>query len=324
MVYLAIGTLLALAIALGFLMSSDDARQDDAPTSAPLIKSAKKLGALKMPTLYRYTKDLSLLASRGELDPVVGRDAEIRRVIQILSRRTKNNPILIGEAGVGKTAIVEGLAQTLLANIWQEPLSSKRVLSLDLSALLAGTKFRGEFEKRLKAVSNEIVAAERQIILFIDEIHTLANAGEATGGIGAADTLKPSLARGELQVVGATTPKEYVTDIKHDTTLARRFQPVMINEPTLKQAVQILEALKPRYSSYHGVVISDEAITKAVQLSAKQIKNRRLPDKAIDVMDEAASLVKMNSVMDPSFKGKPTVRPKDIQAVIKDWSRSTI
>lgn len=325
MIYFAIGSLLAMAVALGFLMStSDESNGTTPPSSAPLIKSAKKLGALKMPTLYRYTKDLSLLASRGELDPVVGRDTEIRRVIQILSRRTKNNPILIGEAGVGKTAIVEGLAQTLLSNIWQEPLSSKRVLSLDLSSLLAGTKFRGEFEKRLKAVSNEIVAAERQIILFIDEIHTLANAGEATGGIGAADTLKPSLARGELQVVGATTPKEFISNIKHDSTLARRFQPVMINEPTQKQAIMILEALKPRYSAYHGVIITREAIAKAVQLSARNIKGRRLPDKAIDVMDEAASLVKMNAVMDPTKKGKPTVLPKDVESVINDWAKATI
>ena len=323
MIYLAIGLLLVFAVAIGFLMSSSEGTATAKSTAVPLIASSKKFGTLKMPTLYRYTKDLSLLASKGELDPVVGRDKEIRRVIQILSRRTKNNPILIGEAGVGKTAIIEGLAQTLLSTIWDDSLSSKRVLSLDLSSLLAGTKFRGEFEKRLKAVSNEIVAAERQIILFIDEIHTLANAGEATGGIGAADILKPSLARGELQVAGATTPKEFSTHIKFDTTLARRFQPVLIKEPTIKQAITILEALKPRYSTYHSVHITSEAINKAVTLSAKMIKGRRLPDKAIDVIDEAASLAKMEAVMTPK-NSAPKVTPKDVEAVLRDWKSSEI
>lgn len=324
MVIIAIVLLVILAGVIGILMGSESSQKKMGET-IPKIHSAKKLRTLRMPTLYRYSKDLTLLASRGELDPVVGRDKEIKRVIQILSRRTKNNPILIGEAGVGKTAIAEGLAQTLLSNIWEDNLSSKRVLSLDLSSLLAGTKFRGEFEKRLKAVSDEIVASERQIILFIDEIHTLANAGEATGGIGAADTLKPSLARGELQVVGATTPLEFQTHIKNDATLARRFQPVLVKEPTIAGAIMILEALKPRYSNYHGVEITGDAIKKAVTLSAKKIKGRRLPDKAIDVIDEAASLAKLNAVLSPpSGGGKPKVTPKDIESVIADWAASEI
>lgn len=324
MVYISIGVLIFLAGILTVVMKAERSEKQEDLTPPP-IRSSKKLGTLRTPTLYRYSRDLSLLASRGELDPVVGRDKEIQRVIQILSRRTKNNPILIGEAGVGKTAIAEGLAQTLLSNIWKESLSSKRVLSLDLSSLLAGTKFRGEFEKRLKAVSDEIVAAERKIILFIDEIHTLASAGEATGGIAAADTLKPSLARGELQVVGATTPVEYATHIKHDTTLARRFQPVLINEPTLEKAITILEALKPRYSEYHGVAITKEAIKAAVTLSASKIKGRRLPDKAIDVIDEAASFAKLNSVLNPPIDGAmPKVTRKDIETVIADWVVSEI
>jgi len=321
---MAIGALLIAALLIGFLMTSD---QKIKPIrSAPvLIKKAGKLTPLKTRTLYLYSKDLSLLASKGELDPVVGRDEEIKRVIQTLSRRTKNNPILIGLAGVGKTAIVEGLAQTLLSKIWQSSLSSKRVLSLDLSSLLAGTKFRGEFEKRLKAVSDEIVAAERQIILFIDEIHTLANVGEATGGIGAADILKPSLARGELQVVGATTPKEYQDHIKLDSTLARRFQPIIVKEPTKKEAITILEALKPRYSAYHEVEITAAAIKSAVELSTKYIKGRQLPDKAIDVMDEAASFVKLNKVVG-STKSEtiPKVLPKHVESVISIWSESQI
>lgn len=321
MVYFYIILLLVLASAVAFLSFSSG--EGIMPIRLSHGKSrSKRLKSLRLPTLSQYAKDLTFMASRGELDPVVGRDKEIRRVIQILSRRTKNNPILIGKAGVGKTAIVEGLAQTLLSNIWQSDLSSKRVLSLDISGLLAGTKFRGEFEKRLKRVANEIIAAQRSIILFIDEIHTLAGAGEATGGIGAADILKPALARGDLQVVGATTPKEYDDKIKRDSTLARRFQPVFVREPTMQESINILSALKPRYSSYHEVRINNDAIVKAVELSMKYIKERHLPDKAIDVMDEAASLVKLNSRIYPMQDNKlPEVMPADIEKVIKEWTK---
>lgn len=322
MFYLYVIILLVLALAIAMLTVSSNVRLPSVQLFHDKGKSKKKLHPLRLPTLSQYARDLTMLAGRGELDPVVGRDREIRRVIQILSRRTKNNPILIGKAGVGKTAVVEGLAQTLLSNIWQSSLSSKRVLSLDISSLLAGTKFRGEFEKRLKRVANEIIAAQRSIILFIDEIHTLAGAGEATGGIGAADILKPALARGDLQVVGATTPNEYNEKIKQDSTLARRFQPVLIKEPNMQETINILSALKPRYSSYHEVIISNDAIVRAVELSIKYIKGRHLPDKAIDVMDEAASLVKLNARIHPSPKDKlPEVTPADIEKVVKEWAK---
>ncbi|MBV8778146.1 MAG: AAA family ATPase [Alphaproteobacteria bacterium] len=243
--------------------------------------------------LAKYSRDLTEEAKNGKLDPVIGRDDEIRRTIQVLARRTKNNPVLIGEPGVGKTAVVEGLAQRLAARDVPEGLKNRRVLALDLTQLVAGAKFRGEFEERLKAVLAEIQAAEGRIIVFIDELHMLVGAGRIDGAIDASNMLKPALARGELRCIGATTPDEYRRYIEKDAALARRFQPVTIDEPSSDDAVSILRGLKERYEVHHGVRITDAAIVAAVQLSARYIGDRRLPDKAIDLIDEAASRVRI-------------------------------
>ncbi len=243
--------------------------------------------------LRKYTRDLTAEARDGRLDPVIGRDDEIRRTLQVLSRRTKNNPVLIGDPGVGKTAIVEGLAQRLAAGDVPEGLKDRRVLALDLTALLAGAKFRGEFEERLKAVLAEVQAAAGRIILFIDELHTLIGAGRTEGAMDAANMLKPALARGELRCIGATTPDEFRRYIEKDAALARRFQPVTIDEPSEDDAVSILRGIKGKYEVHHGIHIADAAIVAAVQLSARYIADRRLPDKAIDLVDEAASRLRM-------------------------------
>ena len=247
----------------------------------------------KYQSLERYTRDLTELARKGTLDPVIGRDEEVRRVIQVLSRRTKNNPVLIGEPGVGKTAIAEGLAQRIVAGDVPDSLKDKRVLSLDLGALVAGSKYRGEFEDRLKAVLKDIDDAEGQIILFIDELHTLVGAGAAEGSIDASNMLKPALARGELRAVGATTIDEYRKYIEKDAALERRFQPVLVEEPTVDDTVAILRGLKERYEVHHGVKIKDSALVAAAVLSHRYISDRFLPDKAIDLMDEAASKLRM-------------------------------
>ncbi len=249
--------------------------------------------------LEKYARDLTDAARDGKLDPVIGRDEEIRRAIQVLSRRTKNNPILIGEPGVGKTAIAEGLAVRIINGDVPESLKTKRLLSLDMGALIAGAKYRGEFEERLKAVLADVTAAEGEIILFIDEMHTLVGAGKADGAMDASNLLKPALARGELHCIGATTLDEYRKYIEKDAALARRFQPVMINEPTVADTISILRGLKDKYELHHGIRISDRALVAAATLSNRYISDRFLPDKAIDLMDEAASRLRMQAESKP-------------------------
>ena len=243
-------------------------------------------------TLAEFTRDLTEAARDGKLDPVIGREDEIQRVIQILSRRTKNNPVLIGEPGVGKTAIAEGLAERIVAADVPEELLDKRILSLDLSGMVAGTKYRGEFEERIKNTLNEVKSAGN-VILFIDELHTIVGAGSAEGAVDAANILKPALSRGEIRVIGATTLNEYRKYIEKDAALERRFQPVTVGEPTPEASIEILKGLRDKYEAHHKLTITDEAIEEAVMLSHRYINDRFLPDKAIDLMDEAASKVRM-------------------------------
>ncbi|TKJ47890.1 ATP-dependent Clp protease ATP-binding subunit ClpC [Candidatus Aerophobetes bacterium Ae_b3a] len=259
------------------------------------------------PTLDRFGRDLTRLARDGELDPVINRQKEIERLIQILSRRTKNNPVLIGEAGVGKTAIAEGLAQKIFEGSLPEPLLNRRVVTIDLGGIVAGTKYRGEFEKRMERILNEIRKA-KNVILFIDEIHTLVGAGAAEGAIDASNILKPALARGELQCIGATTLDEYRKYIERDEALERRFQTIVVNEPTVKETIQILRGLRDKYEAFHRVKITDEALITAAKLSYRYIQGRYLPDKAIDVMDEAAARVRLQF----------STRPKELKKIEKE------
>ena len=249
----------------------------------------------KTPTLDEFGRDLTKLAREGKLDPVIGREREIERLIQVLSRRTKNNPALIGEPGVGKTAITEGLAQRIVRGDVPDVLRNKRVVQLDLAALVAGTKYRGEFEERMKKVMDEIRKAQGEVVLFVDELHTLVGAGAAEGAIDASNILKPALSRGELQCIGATTLDEYRKYVERDAALERRFQPILVSEPTVEQTIEILKGLRERYEAHHGVSISDDALVAAATLAEKYIADRFLPDKAIDLMDEAASKIRLQA-----------------------------
>lgn len=275
---------------LQFVAESISGGESDATESK---KNGKK-GKSKTPTLDEFGKDLTELAKQGKIDPVIGREKEINRVIQILSRRNKNNPCLIGEPGVGKTAIAEGLALKIVQDEVPELLKNKKIVALDLTSMVAGTKYRGDFEERIKKAMDEVKVA-KDVILFIDEVHTIMGAGAAEGAVDAANILKPSLARGELQVIGATTIDEYRKNIEKDAALERRFQPVTVGEPTEEEAVEILRGLRDKYEAHHKVKITDEAIESAVKMSSRYIADRYLPDKAIDLIDEAASIVRLNA-----------------------------
>jgi ATP-dependent Clp protease ATP-binding subunit ClpB len=254
----------------------------------------------KYQSLDRFGRDLNELARKGKLDPVIGREDEIRRVLQVLSRRTKNNPVLIGDPGVGKTAIAEGIAQRIVQGDVPETLKTKRIVALDMGTLVAGTSFRGQFEERLKAVLKEVTESNGEIILFIDELHTLVGAGAAQGSVDAANMLKPALARGDLRAIGATTIDEYRKYIEKDPALERRFQPIIVKEPTVEDTIAILRGLKERYEVHHGVRIKDSAIIAAATLSARYISDRFLPDKAVDLIDEAASRLRIELDSMPS------------------------
>jgi len=272
---------------------------EDAPAGKEEFQSGRGTkGKASTPTLDSYSRDLTALAREGKLDPVIGRETEIQRVIQILSRRTKNNPCLIGEPGVGKTAVVEGLAQMLASGDVPEIIANKRVMTLDLSGMVAGSKYRGEFEERIKKVISE-VTEDGEVLLFIDEIHTIIGAGGAEGAIDASNILKPSLARGEIQLIGATTIEEYRKYIEKDAALERRFQPVTVEEPNEELSISILKGLRGRYEDHHKVTITDDALVAAVRLSSRYINDRFLPDKAIDLIDEAASKVRLTTYVEP-------------------------
>src|SRR2546421_6583038 len=274
----------------------------------------------RTPTLDEFGRDLTELARNEKLDPVVGRFNEIERVIQTLSRRTKNNPCLLGEPGVGKTAIAEGLAQRIISGDIPETLKDRRIVSLDLAGLVAGTKYRGEFEERMKRVMEEVRKASGEVVLFIDELHTLVGAGAAEGAIDASNIMKPALARGELQCIGATTNDEFRKYIERDAALQRRFQPVKVSEPTEEECIEILKGLRDRYEQHHRVKITDEALISASRLANRYITDRFLPDKAIDLIDEASSRVRLQYALPPSDLRKAKV---DLTGVQKELQSVT-
>ncbi|BDE07037.1 chaperone protein ClpB [Vulcanimicrobium alpinum] len=282
------------------------------PPPSPSLGGLGRVFSTGPSTLAQYSRDLTDAAKKNELDPVIGRDDEVERVVSILARRSKNNPVLIGEPGVGKTAIVEGLAQRIARGDVPQALREKRVLALSLGPLVAGTKYRGEFESRVKRILDEVKRAGRDIILFIDELHTLVGAGAAEGSLDLSSMIKPELARGELQCIGATTFDEYRKYVESDAALERRFQPVQVDEPTIEQTVSILRGLRPKYAAHHGVTIEDAALEAAASLSARYIADRYLPDKAIDVVDEAAATAAMRS--------ERTVDVERVAAVVSRWT----
>ena len=304
--------LAAVALAVGTTYAIDrfSRGERDLPAADPR-EWAKRLRT-STPTLSAYSRDLTAAARAGELDPVVGRDLEIERVVAILSRRSKNNPCLVGDPGVGKTAVVEGLAQRIARGDVPVVLREKRILSLSLGPLVAGTKYRGEFEGRVKRILDEVKRSAREVVLFIDELHALVGAGAAEGSLDLSSMIKPELARGELQCIGATTFDEYRKHIESDTALERRFQPVMVSEPTIEQTGAILRGLRAKYADHHGVTITDAAVDAAAALSARDIVDRFLPDKAIDLIDEAASSV--------SLRNGTVVDVADVAAIVSKWT----
>src|ERR1700756_2606650 len=285
------------ATAAGKILRSQGVTRDKMMQALQAVRGAQRVTDQnpegKYQTLEKYGRDLTEAARKGKIDPVIGREKEIRRIMQVLSRRTKNNPVLIGDPGVGKTAIVEGLARRIISGDVPDSLKNKRIIAMDIGAMVAGAKFRGEFEDRLKAFLKEVTDSQGEIILFIDELHTIVGAGAAEGAVDASNMLKPMLARGELRTVGATTLDEYKKYIEKDAALERRFQPVMVNEPSVEDSIAILRGLRERYEIFHGVRITESAIHAAVFLSQRYITDRFLPDKAIDLIDEAASLIRM-------------------------------
>ncbi len=304
--------LAAVALAVGTTFAIDRLQRNEREMPAADPREWAKRLRSTTPTLSSFSRDLTAAARAGELDPVVGRDAEIERVVAILSRRSKNNPVLVGEPGVGKTAVVEGLAQRIAAGDVPAALRDKRILSLSLGPLVAGTKYRGEFEGRVKRIIEEVKRSAREIVLFIDELHALVGAGAAEGSLDLSSMIKPELARGELQCIGATTFDEYRKYIETDSALERRFQPVTVDEPTVAQTTDILRGLRGRYGDHHGVDISDAAIEAAATLSARYIIDRFLPDKAIDLIDEASSSV--------ALRGGGIVEVADVAAIVSKWT----